>query len=94
MINFLLVAKTKPPKGLCLQVNVGVAATTFRGSATLACSAALAGAAVILVGIPASALAGVASARSVLRATAILSPGGIVIVCHDLGELLQLGVAP
>ncbi len=67
MINFLSVAKTKPPKGLCLQVNVGVAATTFRGSATLACSAALAGAAVILVGIPASTLAGITSTRSVLR---------------------------
>ena len=29
-----------------------------------------------------------------VSSAAILSPGGIVIVCHDLGELLQLGVAP
>ena len=57
-------------------------------TATLRCSA------VILVGLAASALAGVASTRRVLRATAVLSPGGIVIVCHDLGELLKLGIAP
>ena len=46
------------------------------------------------VSTTASALAGIASTRCILRTSAIISPGGIVIVCHDLGELLQLGVAP
>ena len=66
---------------------VGSAGSLRGTTAALRCSA------VILVGLPASALASTAATRCVLRA-AVISPGGIVIVCHDFGELLKLGVAP
>ena len=68
---------------------VSTPASALAGAtATLRCSA------VILVGLAASALAGIATARRIFSSAAIISPGGIVIVCHDLSELLQLGIAP
>ena len=69
-------------------------------AAAVGFTSALAGSAVILVGLaasaltgtPASTLVGTTSARCILRSAAIGSRS-IVIVCYDLGELLQLGVA-
>ena len=57
-------------------------------------ASALASTAVILVGLAASTLTGTTTARRVLSSAAVLSPGGIVIVCHNLGEFLQLSIAP
>ena len=68
-------------------------AVSSAASALASATAALRCSAVILVGLPASTLAS-STARRICSSAAILSPGGIVIVCHDLGELLQLGVAP
>ena len=73
---------------LKIYVVAAAVSSAVSATATLRCSA------VILVGLPASTLTGTTTARRVLSSTAVLSPGGIVIVCHDLGELLKLGIAP
>ena len=52
---------------------VSSAASALTGTAALRCSA------VILVGIPASTLASITSARSILRTTAVISSGNIEV---------------
>ena len=77
-----------------LQTYVVVAAAVSSASALASATAALRCSAVILVGLAASALASIASTRRIFSSAAVLCPGGLIIVCHDLGEILQLGVAP
>ena len=77
-----------------LQTYVVVAAVSSAASALASATAALRCSAVILVGLAASTLASITSARRVLSSTAVIGSRSIVIVSHDLGELLQLSVAP
>ena len=77
-----------------LKIYVVAAAVSTPAGALAGTTAALRCSAVILVGLPASALASITATWCILCSTTVLSPGGIIIVCHNLGELLQLSVAP